>query len=151
MFLINNLNWSIVFKISKQNIQSIQYKGFNKKTNEIFFGILPLNNIEYIILQTRPYYNFIDSFKKYAFNPKSFYVSMELNQPNRLFFQLEELQLVETDKNVLFDNENKMFWDIEIVIKTNTDWYKQYIESLKKHIDNEKNRIEYIENFIKEL
>jgi hypothetical protein len=147
---IETLDWSIVFEISKEYIEKIQYRAFNKDNNECYFEEIDLEELDYIVIQTRANYDFSDSFKKYAFDRDGFYFSLRPNTLNRLFFKLEELQFIETDKKVYRDDDEEicLLWDIEITIKKDSEWYKEYLDCLERNIKNDKERIGYIKDLI---
>lgn len=130
-------DWSVNFEISKQNIEAIKYRGYNSKKNRVIFGEIAIEDIEYICISTRANYNFIDSFKKRAFCDDSIRFSKgKKNTLNKLYFELNELSLVETDKQVLNDPGQAIsdVWDIEVTLKTDSEWFKLYKIEMERRI-----------------
>lgn len=143
------LNWSIVFEIDEKSIEKITYRWFNKKNNRTRFRNLRLKENDYIVIQTRSYYDFIDSWKNYIFDKKEFYFSQKKNNGQYLIFRLEELANVDTEEEVYFDKENNIckLWDIEIKLKKDSEWLQEYKKHLLKYIENREkyyNGIKYI-------
>ena len=124
-------DWSIVFEISVNVIEKIRYRAFNSALKEAYFDEIKLDDIRYIVIQTRPFYDFINSFKTYEFSDESFYFHMTKNTPDKLFLKMDELQSIETDKKVYLDDKMTGIWDIEVTIKKHSEWYKEYIKALK--------------------
>jgi hypothetical protein len=145
------LDWSIVFEISKQNIESIKYRAMEQGTHDVFFGIIDIEQIEYIVIQTRENYNFVESLKIYAFDEENFY-GCKKNKPNHLVFKLGEISLFETEKDIYIDKEKDIytFWDVEIVIKKNTEWYSEYIKALKNSLKSRENHNKQILKMIEQ-
>ena len=121
------LDWSIVFEISRPNIEEIVMTKFDKNG----LDVVNITDYAYVVIQTNTDYDFHKSYKS-SIRSIGEWIRWETNTPDCLYFACTELQSFETD-----NKEYPLFSDVRIYLKKETEWYNSYIERLKKTLNNE--------------
>jgi len=127
-------DWSIVLEINKESINYCEYVTYNNiGRREI--KILNLEEIKYIVIQTKENYRFSNLFKRHYSALNNWCVKS--SKGNILYLSNNEFQSVETDK------ENIKCFAIVIEINKKSEWFEMYKKKIisalnedKKEIDN---------------
>jgi hypothetical protein len=122
-------DWSIVFEINKESISLIELYEYNIE-GKLCTTILDVN-FDYLIIQTKSYYNFSDSFKLRTRDWENI-LKWDDNTPDCLYFKSHEIANIETDISAI-----KKPQEMKIFIKKESEWYQEYVNALRQKLESD--------------
>lgn len=121
-------DWSVVFEINKDSIDRVEMNVFNTATKKFNVEIMKKDDFEYLVVQTKPHYSFLDSFKTEL---RSFNNIMQWFDNNLGCLNFEKWEISTFEDEI---KDLSIPFELRIFLNKESEWYYRYVDVLKQYI-----------------